>query len=294
VAKIAFLGAGNMGRGMIRNLLKGGHDVAVYNRTPEKALSLVSDGARLYETPREAVAKASVILSMLIDDGASRACWAGSQGVLSAELEPNVLGIECSSVSREWIIELARLGGSRITFVDCPVAGRPDAAAAGELKIFAGGLTEHIERARALLKAFSTSVTHFGPLGSGVTFKLIYNMLGASQIAAVAEALYACDRLNIDIAAAGRVFSEGNTASPHVVRHVAWMTAHNHPDPPQFRGEGRIKDLVYARDLLKTVGISSLTGEAALELFKRMRVVGIAEENDSRVFDAMRLACDAI
>ena len=66
------------------------------------------------------------------------------------------------------------------------------------------------------------------------------------------------------------------------------MTAHNHPDPPQFRGEGRIKDLVYSRDLLKTVGITSLTGEAALELFKRMRIAGIAEENDSRLFDALR------
>ena len=289
MAKLAFLGAGNMGRGMISNLLRCGHDVAVYNRTPGKARSLADEGAHLCETPRQAVAGASVIMSMLIDDGASRACWSGLQGVLSAELEPNVLGIECSSVSREWIIELARLGGSRITFVDCPVAGRPDAAAAGELKIFAGGLAEDIERARALLEAFSTSVTHFGPLGSGVTFKLIYNMLGASQIAAVAEALYACDRLDIDIAAAGRAFSQGNTASPHVVRHVAWMTARNHPDPPQFRGEGRIKDLVYARDLLKTIGVSSLTGEAALELFKRMRTTGLADENDSRVFDALRL-----
>jgi 3-hydroxyisobutyrate dehydrogenase len=287
MTRIAFLGAGNMGVGMIRNLLRCGHEVAVFNRTPDKALPLKAEGARICDTPAEAVTSASAILAMLIDDSASRAVWTGPNGVLAASLGPDVLAVECSSVSRDWILELGRLGAGRMTLVDCPVAGRPDAAAAGTLKVFAGGPEAAVARAAPLLAAFSTVVTRFGALGSGATFKLIYNMLGASQIAAVAEALRACDRMGIDLSSAAAAFSEGNTGSPHLVRHAGWMASGDHPTPPQFSGEGRIKDLLYVRDMLAGVGFQSLTGEATLSLFDRMRTAGISGQNDSRLIDAL-------
>lgn len=112
----------------------------------------------------EAASGASVILSMLIDDAASRSCWTGSAGVMAADLEPDVLAIECSSLSRAWILELGRLLAGRALLVDCPVAGRPDVAETGQLKVFAGGSKDDVAQAEVIVRAFSTKVTHFGPL----------------------------------------------------------------------------------------------------------------------------------
>lgn len=285
---IAFLGAGNMGRGMIRNLLRCGHDIAVYNRTLAKAADLGEEGARLCATPREAAAGASIIIAMLTDDAASRACWTGADGVLSTALEPDVQAVECSSISRDWLLELGELSSGKMRLADCPVAGRPDAAASGQLKIFAGGSPVDISRATPYLQCFSTSITHFGPLGSGVAFKLIYNMLGASQIAAVAEALNACDSLSIDLPAAAAAFSDGNTGSPHVKRHAAWMADDSHPRPAEFSGAGRIKDLNYVGELLRGTRTESRIAQATLADFLLMRGLGMEAENDSRVFEALR------
>ncbi len=285
---IAFLGAGNMGRGMIQNLLRCGHNIAVYNRTRAKVVDLEANGARFCATPGAAAAGASIIIAMVTDDAASRACWTGVDGVLSVPLEPGVQAIECSSISRDWLLELGRLAAGRMALMDCPVAGRPDAAAAGQLKVFAGGRSADIARVTPYLRCFSTTVTYFGPLGSGLAFKLLYNMVGASQIAAIAEALNACDALGIDLSAAATALSEGNTGSAHVKRHAAWMADNSHPRPAEFSGAGRIKDLSYVSDLLAGTPVECRIAQAALADFTVMRDFDMALANDSEVFEALR------
>ncbi len=288
MAQLAFLGAGNMGRPMIANMLRAGHEVAVYNRTRGKVRELEAAGARYCATAREAVVGASAILAMVIDDQASRACWTGPDGALAGVSAGDVLAIECSSLSRDWVLELAGLMPGGMRFVDCPVAGRPDAAAAAKLKVFAGGAVDDVARARAVVSAFAEEVIHFGGLGSGVAFKLIYNLLGASQIAALAEALYACESIGIDLQAAAQVFASGGTASAHVVRHAKWMASGNHPDPAQFTGDGRLKDLDYALALLAANGLRSASGDGAHGVFNLMRSLGMGDLNDSQVFEALR------
>ncbi|MEE2760736.1 MAG: NAD(P)-dependent oxidoreductase, partial [Pseudomonadota bacterium] len=154
MTQIAFLGAGIMGSAMIRNFLKSGHSVTTYNRTMEKARALEPDGAKVAETPAEAVAGAEMIMSMVIDDNASRACWGGPDGALEGKLRQNALAIESSSVSRDWVLELGGLAEAKgLKFMDCPVAGRPDVAEAGELALFAGGRAEDVDVARPTLDA---------------------------------------------------------------------------------------------------------------------------------------------
>ena len=104
MAKIGFLGAGTMGSAMIPNLLKGGHDVTVYNRTLEKARPLQKLGAKLAATPREAVNGAEVIISIVLDDKASREVWAGKDGAFSGTPKPGAIAIESSTVSNDWIL----------------------------------------------------------------------------------------------------------------------------------------------------------------------------------------------
>jgi len=291
VQKIAFLGAGIMGQAMIQNLLKAGFPVTVFNRTADKARALEPLGAKVAASPRTAAQGADVVMSMLIDDAACRTCWLGPQGVFETQPSPNTILIECSTASHQWIGELAaRSAKSGLRFLDCPVAGRPDVAVAGQLNMFVGGDREALEVVRPVLRAMTKSITHFGPAGSGIAFKLIYNVLGAIQVASLAEAMFAAEAAGLDLGAAAAGFSAGATASPHVIRHAKYMSLGRHEDPIQFSGRNRIKDINYGVKLAEKVGAQSIIGRAAAEVFGQMLPLGMGDLNDSELIDALRVA----
>jgi 3-hydroxyisobutyrate dehydrogenase len=289
MANIAFLGAGMMGQPIIQNFLRGGHAVKVYNRTLAKAKPLEALGAVLAATPREAASGVDAIFSSVINDDASRAVWTGPDGALQAELQQGAYAIEMSTVSLTWVSELKDLATGRgLHFMDCPVAGRPDVAEAGQLKVFAGGSAEDVDAMRPMLDAISKSVMHVGGVGSGITFKLIYNVMGAIQVAACAEGMQACEAAGIDIRVAAEGFSTGATGSPHVARHSHYMAENSHEDPVQFSGRNRIKDLAYGIDLIENVGGQSAIGHAAKQVFEQMVEQGMGDLNDSELIDALR------
>jgi 3-hydroxyisobutyrate dehydrogenase len=289
MAKIVFLGAGMMGQPIIRNFLRGGHAVTVYNRTLEKAQPLAALGAVLAETPKEAATGADVIFSSLSNDDASRVTWTGPNGALQAELKSGAYAIEMSTVSLTWVAELNELAKAEgLRFLDCPVAGRPDVAETGQLKVFAGGDVADVEAMRPVLDAISKSVMHVGGVGSGITFKLIYNLMGAIQVAACAEGMQACEAAGIDIAVAAEGFSSGATGSPHVVRHARYMAENSHEDPVQFSGRMRIKDMAYGIQLIEDVGGQSVIGHAGKQVFEQMVALSMGDLNDSELIDTLR------
>jgi 3-hydroxyisobutyrate dehydrogenase len=258
MANIAFLGAGMMGQPIIQNFLRGGHAVKVYNRTLAKAKPLEALGAVLAATPREAASGVDAIFSSVINDDASRAVWTGTDGALQAELQPGAYAIEMSTVSLTWV---------------------------SELKDLATGRGLHF---MPMLDAISKSVMHVGGVGSGITFKLIYNVMGAIQVAACAEGMQACEAAGIDIRVAAEGFSTGATGSPHVARHSQYMAENSHEDPVQFSGRNRIKDLAYGIDLIENVGGQSEIGHAAKQVFEQMVEQGMGDLNDSELIDALR------
>ena len=139
MARIAFIGLGRMGAGMAARLLAAGHEIVVHNRTSERGDALLAAGARWGNTPAEAAADADAVFVMVSDDDASRAVWLGPDGVL-AHARQQAFAIECSTLSHNWVLELAdacRAAGLR--YLDCPVTGLPDAAAAGRLTLLVGG-----------------------------------------------------------------------------------------------------------------------------------------------------------
>lgn len=290
MAKIAFLGAGTMGQPIIKNLLRGGHTVTVYNRTQEKARPLQALGATLAATPKEAACAADVIFSSLTNDDASRVTWGGPDGALQAKLKSGAYAIEMSTVSLTWVTELNELAKARgLHFLDCPVAGRPDVAESGQLKVFAGGRAEDVDAMRPVLDAISKSVMHVGAVGSGIKFKLIYNLMGAIHVAACAEGMQACEAAGIDIEVAAEGFSSGATGSPHVVRHARYMAENSHEDPVQFSGRMRIKDMAYGIGLIESVGGQSVIGHAAKKVFEQMVELDMGDLNDSELIDTLRV-----
>lgn len=291
MAKIAFLGAGMMGQPMIRNFLRGGNDVRVYNRTADKARPLEALGATLASTPKEAAAGVDVIVSSLSNDEASQATWDGPVGALQADLRPGAFAIEASTVSLGWVARLNGLATARgLHFLDCPVAGRPDDAEAGRLKIFAGGSAADVDALRPVLACISKSVMHLGNVGCGITFKLIYNVMGATHVAACAEGMFACEAAGIDLAVAAEGFATGATGSPHVVRHARYMAENKHEDPVHFSGRMRIKDVDYGIRLIESVGAQSVIGHATRQVFEQMVEHGMGDRNDSELIDTLRVA----
>ena len=289
MAKIAFLGTGNMGAPMSRCLLKGGHEVTVWNRSIDKAKSLEKDGAKVAGSIAEAVTGADAIFTMLTDDKACRAVWTGPGGVLSSNPKKGAIAIESSTVSNAWVMELAGLVTAKgLRFVDSCVAGRPDAAEAGVLHVFCGGPDDAVAEVKEIVKPYTKSFSHFGAAGMGNAFKLIYNVMGAVHVAALGEAMQACEAAGIDLEAAANAFSIGNTNSGHVIRHSKYMATGKHESPVGFSPKGRIKDTMYGVEYIERVGGQSRIGRAAADVFGQAVEVGMGDLNDSELIDALR------
>ena len=289
MAKIAYIGVGNMGRAMILRLLKAGHEITAYNRTPEKAKIVQDAGAKLAKTPAEAVEGADVVFSSVTNDEASRQVWTAPHGILTGKLRPNTLVAECSTLSHDWVMELAGLVRAKgLRYVDCPVAGRPDAAEAGELRVYIGGSEEDLEELRPYIEPFSRKIFHFGPVGAGTAYKLIYNLLGVIQVASVAEAMVQCEAAGIDLHTAAEAFALGYTGSKHVSHHSAVMAEGKRNQEVGFSGKGRLKDSQYGVQFAKKLGRQSIVGDAAVAVFNQMVEAGMGDANDSEVIDALR------
>src|SRR5882757_2775597 len=146
MARVAFIGLGRMGHGMAGRYLDGGFTVAVWNRSRAKADDLIARGARWANSPAEAADGADAIVTMVADDEASRAVWLGESGAVKTA-KSGALAIECSTVSYQHALELGRdLRARGLVYIDCPVTGLPDAAAAGKLTLLVGAEPTDLEK----------------------------------------------------------------------------------------------------------------------------------------------------
>jgi 3-hydroxyisobutyrate dehydrogenase len=246
-------------------------------------------GAKLAPTPAAAVAGADVVMSSVTNDEASREVWTGPEGILAGDVRPSMLLAECSTLSHDWVLELAGIvQGRGLRYIDLPVAGRPDAAEAGELRVYAGCSKEELDELRPVLAAFSKKIFHFGPAGAGTAYKLIYNLLGVIQVASVAEAMVQCEAAGIDLHVAAEAFALGYTGSKHVAHHSAVMADGKRNQPVGFSGRGRLKDSQYGVQLAHKLGRQALIGKAASDVFAQMVDCGMGELNDSELIDALR------
>lgn len=284
--RVAFLGLGIMGGNMARRLLGAGFPLVVYNRNRAKAEALVSAGASVAATPREAAANADVVLCMVADDVASRAMWLGADGALAGAPRGAVLA-DCSTLTVAWVNELAAAaaacGGE---FLDAPVTGSKNQSAAGELNFLVGGSATALEKLRPVLAPMSKSITHLGPTGSGALVKLINNFVCGVQAASLAEALAWIERSGLDRAKALSVLLDGAPGSPLVKTLAARMTAADYT--PNFLLKLMAKDLDYALKEGRESGQASATAAAALEVFRAAIAAGHGEQDMSAVIEPFR------
>ena len=274
-----------MGGGMARNLLDAGFPLSVYNRSREKAEPFASD-ARVADSPRAAAEGADIIISMVSDDAASRAVWFGESGAL-AGAAPGALLVESSTVTVEWVRELAAAAERKgFEFLDAPVTGSKPQAAAGQLLFLVGGSTAALERARPVLAVMSRDIVHIGPTGSGALIKLINNFLCGVQAASLAEALGLVEAGGLDREKAIEILLGGAPGSPMVKTLAARMTAGDYT--PQFALRLLVKDLTYAQGEGTHRGVPLTTAAAAAALFQRAVDAGRGDDDMSAVVELFR------
>jgi 3-hydroxyisobutyrate dehydrogenase len=287
--RVAFLGLGKMGVGMATRLATAGHALSVYNRTAERAAPLVKLGARVLKSPREAAQNADIIIGMTANDESSRAMWLGELGALAADNAPDALAIECSTLSHDWVLELAQHVARRgFRYVDAPVTGLPDAAAAGTLTLLVGADPVALDAARPAFASLATRVLHFGPVGQGTVYKLMINLIGGIQVASAAEGVVLAERAGLDLNLVADAIASGQAASPQVVRNVRRFVTNDHSAAVNFTPALRLKDIEYALRLARKLGVPAEFGAVAERLYRRLCEHGGAHDNESRVIDAVR------
>jgi len=278
-----------MGQGMAGRLLETGHQLHLYNRTASRAEILVRRGAQLYESPKEACKGADAVISMVADDAASRAVWLEREGILAADLAKNGFAIECSTLSHDWVTDLSiRCKAHGLRYIDAPVTGLPDVAAAGALTLLVGADADDLHSARGILDSLSRRIIRFGPIGAGTAYKLIINMMGAVQIASAAEALAIAERAGLDMAVVADAMATSQAASPQVIRNTARMVAGDHDHNIVFTSALRLKDVEYAVRFARAVGAGSPFGAVAEGIYRQLCDMGYAELNESKVIDVCR------
>jgi 3-hydroxyisobutyrate dehydrogenase len=266
---------------MASRLLSLGFPVTVYNRNQAKAAPLVSSGAQLARSPREAASNAAIVLSMVADDHASRDVWLRRDGALAGARAGSVL-IESSTLSVGWVMELAAAAvKAGCEFLDAPVTGTKPHAAAGELVFLAGGTAETLEAVRPVLSVLGRNVIHLGPQGSGALMKLINNFVCGVQAASFAEAARMIDEAGLDRQKAFSILTDGAPGSGIVKRMASRVLANDFE--PNFVLRLMAKDLSYALQAAEARGSHLQTAGPALEIFQQAIAAGYGEEDFSAV-----------
>jgi 3-hydroxyisobutyrate dehydrogenase len=286
MTRIAFFGLGRMGSGMAARLLAAGNEVVIWTRTREKAASLLSAGAVWADTPRDAVSGVDAAVAMLADDEASRAIWLGAEGAL-AHMPPGAFVIECSTLSHAYVRMLAGEAIAKgLKYIDCPVTGWPHMAAAGELTLLVGAEPAHLNAAKPLLTPLCKAIRHFGPIGSGTAYKLMINLMGSVQIAALAEGLAVAERLGLDREEVIAAIGSGAAASAQVVKHCRPMAEHSYAAEPVFTTSLRHKDARYGLLLAESLGVPAPLGAAATAWWEKAKRLD-PEGDEARLIDVI-------
>jgi len=282
--RVGFIGLGRMGHGMAGRYLDAGFAVALWNRSKAKADDLIARGAHWATSPAAAAAEADAVVTMVADDEASRAVWLGKDGAAAA-MKSGTLAIECSTVSHRHALDMARaLRGRGLIYIDCPVTGLPDAAAAGKLTLLVGADAADLDKARPFLIPLSTTIRHFGDVGSGTVYKLINNLMGAIQIAGIAEGLAIAEQAGLDMKLVLEAVETGVAASPQVIRHSKRMAARNF-EGATFTAALRHKDAAYAVALAESLlREAPVMGRAAVVAYDRAKSVA-PDDDEGRMIE---------
>lgn len=291
--KIAFIGLGNMGAPMARNLLKAGHALTVFDLNTQAVGALVEAGAMAAASPKDAATGAETVITMLPAAAHVRHVLTAEDGVL-AGIAKGVPIIDSSTIDPASVKAFAALAAEHgNTFVDAPVSGGTGGAAAGTLTFMVGGTAQVFEQVRPVLSAMGKNLVHCGDTGAGQGAKICNNLVLGITMAGVAEAMSLGEALGIDPKVLGGII---NTSTGR-----CWSSDTYNPFPgvietaPSSRGytggfgtDLMLKDLGLAGDAAKSVRQPVYLGALAQQLYQTVSSKGDGKLDFSAVIKLYR------
>jgi 3-hydroxyisobutyrate dehydrogenase len=224
MSKVAFIGLGAMGSRMATNLLKAGHELTVWNLTPEAARKLAAAGAKAAATPKEAAEGNDFIIAMVSNDEASRHVWLDAATGALAGAKIGAIAIESSTLTPEWVRELGgAMSKAGVSLLDAMVSGSTPQAESAQLVYLVGGDADALKRAEPVLKALGSSIQYAGPQACGALAKLATNTLMGVQLATLAEMVGMLKRQDVDPKLVLNAVSATAMWNPHLTRDAESM-----------------------------------------------------------------------
>ncbi|WP_138379039.1 3-hydroxyisobutyrate dehydrogenase [Luteithermobacter gelatinilyticus] len=293
MATIAFIGLGNMGSGMARNLLKAGHQVNAFDLNAQAVAALEVDGVVAAESAAHAVKGADAVVTMLPAGQHVKTVYLEPDGVL-AHCRPEAILMDCSTIDVDSAREvIAAAAQKNILMVDAPVSGGVAAAAAGSLTFMVGGTAEAFDAARPYLDVMGANIIHAGDAGAGQAAKICNNMMLAIQMISVAEGFVLAEKLGLD---AQKLFDISSKASGQCWSLTSYCpvpgpvptSPANNDYKPGFAAAMMLKDLRLSQSAAKNSGAQTPLGALAEQLYSQYTEAGNANTDFSGIINMLR------
>lgn len=279
--KVGFIGLGIMGKPMVRNLLKAGHEVVVFDVMQENVEEAAAAGAVPAQSSKAVAQQCKTIITMLPNSPHVKAAVMGENGVLEGAQEGSIL-IDMSSIAPLASQEISRAcAGKGVKMIDAPVSGGEPKAIDGTMSIMVGGEKEVFDQVYDLLMVMGGSAVHCGDIGAGNTTKLANQVIVALNIAAVSEAFMLSTKAGVDPVKVFDAIKGGLAGSTVMNAKVPMITAGNFN--PGFKIDLHIKDLNNALETGHGVGAPLPMTALAMEMLQTLRADGCGQEDHSAI-----------
>lgn len=279
--RIGFIGLGIMGKPMVNNLLKAGHEVIVYDVIQENVDAAVSAGAASANSSKNVAEQCNLIITMLPNSPHVKSVVLGENGVLAGAKEGTVL-VDMSSIAPLASQELCKACAEKgVRMIDAPVSGGEPKAVDGTLSIMAGGDKEVFDQVYDILMAMGASAIHCGDIGAGNTTKLANQIIVALNIAAVSEALMLSTRAGVDPIKVFDAIKGGLAGSTVMNAKVPMITDGNFN--PGFKIDLHIKDLNNALETGHGVGAPLPLTAQVMEILQNLHMDGLGQCDHSAI-----------
>ena len=293
MATVGFIGLGNMGGPMAKNLMGAGHEVRVFDLSDEAVQASVADGGQKAGTVAEAVAGADVVVTMLPAGKHVRAVYTGDDGILSAVPSSAIL-IDSSTIDVTSARDVQAAAADKgVAMVDAPVSGGVGGAAAGTLTFMVGGADEAFAKAKPYLEIMGQNIVHAGGPGNGQAAKICNNMILGISMIGVSEAFVLAEKLGLDHQS---LYDIASTASGQCWSLTSYCPV---PGPVEtspanrdyqagFTAAMMLKDLKLAQNAAQDSGATTPLGAEAAALYGLFDAGGQGDVDFSGIINFIR------
>ncbi|MCC6612111.1 MAG: NAD(P)-dependent oxidoreductase [Anaerolineae bacterium] len=281
MAKVGYIGLGIMGGGIVRNLIKAGHELVVHNRSQGKVEAMVALGAKAAATPREVAEQVEYVFTNLPDSPDVEAAVLGENGIIEGAHE-GLIYVDNSTIKPETARMLAeRLAEVGVAALDAPVSGGDVGARDGTLTIMVGGPEAAFEKTVPLFQAMGKAWVLVGDSGAGQTAKVCNQIITGAQMVALAEALITAQKSGVDPVRVIAAIKGGAAQMWSMDVKPPRLFAGNRG--PGFKAYMQHKDLGIVLDTAKTYGIPLPMTAVIQQLFTAMLEMGHEELDNSAI-----------